>query len=465
MRSNRIRYTLGEGEICLFVTLTYSNLFVPYVDLNGIKMSNAHYSHAYYNIPVRRLCDGRWNSLGRGFHCSRFEATGSKEPLDYYDVPICFFRSDFNLKENSYAFRPLKNFSKRNCYGVCYYPDLQNFYKRLRINLSRIYNYNDKFKAFSCSEYGSTTHRPHFHLLLFIPKEAQSIFRSAIVKSWPYCDYSVLDRYIEIARDAAGYVSSYVNGHSHLPALLSKSLGRTRHSYSQDFGMSCEAFNLEKILEGIDKCSLQFDSTTIREGRTEFVRVSIPYYVINRYFPKFKGHSRITDDTLYQYLHYIADPGSSGLQYARYRSEIDQPIYEPNNLFKHLGNGYYIPRFAVTFQNAYKRFHALTGMNIHDYIHWYIRAWRAYAASCLKHSFDDVKEVSDLIDHYDDVGYGRAFHNLIMDTHLPESAFDNNPNNRLHRRITTYKMTEKYYRMTKQKCITNLAMSEQGHYV
>lgn len=44
--------------------------------------------------------------------------------------------------------------------------DMTLFLKRLRINLERKYGI-DKIRFFYCGEYGETTHRPHFHLLLF----------------------------------------------------------------------------------------------------------------------------------------------------------------------------------------------------------------------------------------------------------------------------------------------------------
>lgn len=481
MRSNRIRYSLADGEICLFITLTYSNLYVPYVDLSGIKMNED-----IYDLPVRRLCSCRYVSDGRGSHSSHLEISPFCDTLMTIPIPLKFRRNDFATRTNVYALRPLSNFSKGNCYGICYYPDLQMFYKRLRQNLKRHYNYENSFKMFNCCEYGSETHRPHFHLLIFIPREAEFAFRGAIVESWPYCRADMLQEYIQIARDCASYVSSYVNGNNHLHSLLSCSCTKQRHSYSKEFGMSCEAFRLGNILEGIDRCSLQFRTTTVADGTPVDVSVSVPQYVINRYFPLIKGYSRIADDTLTFYLRSLAS-SCIGLQFPRYVSEQLQPFERPGSDFRIVNTSagsYRIDRFAIAFLNAYKRFHALTGMNYEDYIYWYIRARRNYALSCIKHSFDDVQVAEDLCQHYENIYEcvwheysdisgenlptgeyltSRAFFYLYQDVGVHINRWPLWPADRIARRRTTYRLREKYYRMTKQKCVTNLAMSLQGH--
>lgn len=45
--------------------------------------------------------------------------------------------------------------------------DLQLFFKRLRQNLSRKFNYTEKVRYFAVSEYGKNTHRAHYHLILW----------------------------------------------------------------------------------------------------------------------------------------------------------------------------------------------------------------------------------------------------------------------------------------------------------
>ena len=50
---------------------------------------------------------------------------------------------------------------------LLYYPDHQNFLKRLRTYLTRKYNWKHKIKYYACGEYGDKGDRPHYHYILF----------------------------------------------------------------------------------------------------------------------------------------------------------------------------------------------------------------------------------------------------------------------------------------------------------
>ena len=57
--------------------------------------------------------------------------------IDYSD-DIC---SILGVKDLAHEFNKI---------GVCYYPDLQKFFARLRLNLKEIFNYEEKFSAYCC---------------------------------------------------------------------------------------------------------------------------------------------------------------------------------------------------------------------------------------------------------------------------------------------------------------------------
>ncbi len=64
--------------------------------------------------------------------------------------------------------------------------DIQRFFKRLRINLSRHHNITD-VSYFLSSEYGGTTHRPHYHFLLFVHCGCNpAIVRKEIRNAWTF---------------------------------------------------------------------------------------------------------------------------------------------------------------------------------------------------------------------------------------------------------------------------------------
>lgn len=57
--------------------------------------------------------------------------------------------------------------------------DCQLFLKRLR----KLYG-DRSFRYFLCSEYGDTTHRPHYHVLFFCYQGDYDAFNEAVFKSW-----------------------------------------------------------------------------------------------------------------------------------------------------------------------------------------------------------------------------------------------------------------------------------------
>lgn len=90
--------------------------------------------------------------------------------------------------------------------------DLQLFMKKLRKHYI-----NDKIRFFACGEYGSTTFRPHYHLILFgltiddlkpIHKlDPKSLMTSKIISDiWSYGNIAIG----EVNLKTAGYVAQYV---------------------------------------------------------------------------------------------------------------------------------------------------------------------------------------------------------------------------------------------------------------
>lgn len=235
-RANRIRNSSRYGYIALFVTLTYANEFIPYVYRHNVQKD--------VDIPIYR------DSTARLLKSGIFKFNPGTKVVDVIN-------SDFDDFGNSLSLcKDLKNYYGR--IGVCYYPDLQDFLKRLRINLQRHYEINFPLSYFACSEYGGRSYRPHFHLLIFVPTHYVNEVKSCIYESWPY-DYRGTKRLsVEVARNAASYVSSYVNCSSSFPPFLQTSPIKQKHSYSQNFGVYMECFTLSSILEKTDKRDLHY---------------------------------------------------------------------------------------------------------------------------------------------------------------------------------------------------------------
>ena len=79
--------------------------------------------------------------------------------------------------------------------------DLQLFFKRLRQNLVRKFNYTDKVRYFAVSEYGKNTHRAHYHIILWnMPATYSDISILHVIQD----AWSVKDRVYD--RDSKRYV-------------------------------------------------------------------------------------------------------------------------------------------------------------------------------------------------------------------------------------------------------------------
>lgn len=83
--------------------------------------------------------------------------------------------------------------------------DFQDFMKRFRINFKRRFDVCD-VRFFGCGEYGENFHRPHYHLISWIPLDIDDV-KSVTQLSWNLgfveVDYASVDRFAYVA----GYVS------------------------------------------------------------------------------------------------------------------------------------------------------------------------------------------------------------------------------------------------------------------
>ncbi|MCL2182850.1 MAG: hypothetical protein FWB85_05200 [Chitinispirillia bacterium] len=106
--------------------------------------------------------------------------------------------------------------------GTLVKKDLQDFFKRLRINLQRDGD-NSKFKYYACGEYGPQTCRPHYHLIIIglSMRHADLIF-----KSWGKCQSVGFGCKLISTADEKAF--SYVSGYT------CKKLGKHYNSNFRD---------------------------------------------------------------------------------------------------------------------------------------------------------------------------------------------------------------------------------------
>lgn len=435
LRSNRIRNNSSAGTLALFVTLTYTNDYIPYIkksDLNG----------SDFDISILR--DANCRLVYSQKYGLRLKKSSDLSIVDKLWIPL-EYRHSFDVSKLS----SLKN-TDSDKVGVLYYNDFQNFIKRLRITLHRNYGITRKFTYYVTGEYGSVTQRPHFHALLFIPTVFEKEFRNLIPSCWPYADSARTSRYIEIARDAASYCSSYVNGNNCLPEVI-KNFFPQEHHYSKNFGVGIDCFQLLSILEKIKQRDLYYHTTKMFDGTSAVTDVSIPSYVINRFFPKFKGYGRLSTSSLFN----IAREPSKICEYVK---TIDNPLYSFSSDETY--------RIFVRLSNAQQYFCNLTGLSSYDYAQYYVDVWSLLSSQHLKDSYKDIKSLDDFSDFYEnwnDYAYknGGSYSDLYEKLHKVTL----NPNERKDIVIKTNDMREMYSRMSKQRKVTNYIMSSLGHNV
>lgn len=173
--------------------------------------------------------------------------------------------------------------------------DLDLFLKRLRS-----YYPDEKLRYYAVSEYGPTTFRPHWHLLLFSNSERfpQTILKN-ISKAWSYGRYDA-----SLSRGfAAPYVASYVNSFVALPDFYTQmpKVVRPKSFHSIGFTESNlfpRTVQITEIDAVADKC---LDGVCVeRNGCFRTIKPSWPYLL--RLFPRFSDSIRKSPSSVYQLL-------------------------------------------------------------------------------------------------------------------------------------------------------------------
>lgn len=464
----RIKNNMTDGMISLFITLTYANDYVPFVyrsdfvgygDLNVYRRSDIRYVFDRYN-GLRLKKDDGIRCIGQ---------------VDQFEIDCTDVNSLHKL-----------NGLSDDYIGVCWYPDVQDFYKRLRQILIRDYYVTNKFSYFTCSEYGSCSQRPHFHALLFIKRDDETAFRSAILKAWPYADKTRTAKYIEVARDAAGYVASYVAGNSSIHEVLQADKFKQKYSSSKDFGAVLDCFSLRSILQKVDKRDLQYYCTKKYDGESTVASLPIPLYILHRYFPVCKGFGWLAASQLRAIL---LDPQKVGdiLTDVDICTLYKRDIYDYSFCSHSLVHGsiivHHVPirrscklinpvyhytsketyKIYVRLENAYQRFHNETGLSRYDYAFYYERIYPIYHSMILRLSHEDISMIDEYTDFYENAL--EVFENCSIAPTLINLPLQLDPNQRKDVLLKSYNLTRLYYLKDKQKHVTNYVMVENDHNV
>lgn len=303
-RSSRIRNHHPNGYTCYFITLSYSDKYVPYV-LKSDLCSALEFLHGdeVFDIPIYRDFDVITNSA-------------FKSPYKLYHpidtVTLTKYCSNEDFKTLSGLHRPHPKYRHKfyvddSRISVCYTPDFQKFINRFRQSLFRRFKKRVEVSYYYAPEYGPTSQRFHIHLLLWLPSYiTESSVRSFVVKTWPYADSKRTSMFCEVARNPARYVSQYVNSGSDVSNFLLTHFP-LRPSHSLGFGFDNKFFSLSNLLSQWQRRN-SYKYPIVRynaNGSPISDNAFYPSHVIYRYFPKIKGFYRCSRTSL---LHAYQDP-------------------------------------------------------------------------------------------------------------------------------------------------------------
>lgn len=437
-RSSRIRNEYSPDIDIIFGTLTYDRYSCPYIKQEDLDSK-------VDVLPVYRRYDWRWSVNRQKYVRSWTEPKLTEVVHPDYDC-------------NRYC-RWLEK--QPHKIGVCYFKDFQDFAKRLRQNLKRDYGIQENIKLFDCSEYGESSQRPHFHFLLSIPKGHYDEARSSIIKSWSFGARIRDPKSVQLVTDdPAGYVSSYVNCSSKFPSFLARNFA-PKSSYSKLYGHGRKSFQLDYIKSKIDSpdtgTTLTYDLLRTRKGVSEVVNLPIPKYVVNRFFPLFKGYSRLTSSEVYDLLSTGFEPS----RFERIGRNYDMQNYNVKSKIEY--NDDDIHKICVRLNHAFYYYQSVTGGNRFDFAIDYEKTWRLYRSTVYRLFMEDYTvpacyKYDNLchrpnpdVDFVFRLGCSQDSQRLILNP----NEFPQNINSTL--RMSTY--FDKY---VKQKFVTNVALNANG---
>ena len=183
-----------------------------------------------------------------------------------------------------------------NTFGILYYKDVQDFFKRLRKNFFSKYKTNAIIKYFVLCEYGAKYLRPHYHIMLFsndervrsFIEERQNLsprFKSKFVNAdWKFgfCD---CQRPKENGMVSA-YVSSYVTSNTASNFILDDTKC-TRQSYKHSTGFCNDFFIYLRVNRSyLQTLSLEDLQKIYYQRNGDFVSLFDSWHYLSALFPK-----------------------------------------------------------------------------------------------------------------------------------------------------------------------------------
>lgn len=141
------------------------------------------------------------------------------------------------------------------------------------------------FRYFLCAEYGPSTFRPHYHLLVWFEERSEySVLSEILSKSWKAGDVRIDS---VTTNGVSNYVASYVNSSAGVPEVLRAKSVRSRCTFSKFPSVGAIQIDDEEIQEFLREGAskrVEWDDT-----KKAFIPYVFPTAFYRRYFPKCQG--------------------------------------------------------------------------------------------------------------------------------------------------------------------------------
>lgn len=297
IQTNLLTTYSAQFRYVYFVTLTYAPCFLPTLEVSIIETCTDDIADVPCVPNIDDLDAGDPNTYLFGF---RSVPRSASVKLKNSTVERTFKDSEIRF---SYPMKPKEllsilgkiNHNVPNRIPYVCNRDLDLFLKRLRS-----YYPDEKLRYYAVSEYGPTSFRPHWHLLLFSDSErfSETVCEN-VSKAWSYgrCDASLSRGF------AAPYVASYVNSFVALPDFYTQmpKVVRPKSFHSIGFTES-NLFPREVRVTEIDEAATRcLDGVRVeRDGFFRTIKPSWPYLL--RLFPRFSDSIRQSPSSIYQLL-------------------------------------------------------------------------------------------------------------------------------------------------------------------
>lgn len=298
IQTNLLTTYSAQFRYVYFVTLTYAPRFLPTLAVSIIETCTDDIADVPCFPDINHLDADDPNTYLFGFRSvprtSSVKLKNSTVERTFKD-PEIRFTYGMKPKELLSILGKINHYVPNRIPYVCN-RDLDLFLKRLRS-----YYPDEKLRYYAVSEYGPTSFRPHWHLLLFSNSErfSKTVLEN-VSKAWSYgrCDASLSRGF------AAPYVASYVNSFVALPDFYTQmpKVVRPKSFHSIGFTESNlfpRKVRIAEIDEVADKC---LNGVRIeRDGYFRTIKPTWPYLL--RLFPRFSDSIRKLPSSIYQLLY------------------------------------------------------------------------------------------------------------------------------------------------------------------